>query len=68
MIALVEGSERQKTPNEVALNILLLSLTAVFVLVVATLWPFMDYSGIEPSCWCWCTARLPHPDHHRRAL
>ncbi|WP_457207246.1 potassium-transporting ATPase subunit KdpB [Nocardioides sp. P5_C9_2] len=49
MIALVEGSERQKTPNEVALNILLLSLTAVFVLVVATLWPFMDYSGIEPS-------------------
>ena len=37
MIALVEGSERQKTPNEVALNILLLSLTAVFVLVVATL-------------------------------
>ena len=49
MIALVEGSERQKTPNEVALNILLLSLTAVFVLVVATLWPFMDYSGIQPS-------------------
>lgn len=49
MIALVEGSERQKTPNEVALDILLLSLTAVFVLVVATLWPFMDYSGIEPS-------------------
>ncbi|WP_442938534.1 potassium-transporting ATPase subunit KdpB [Nocardioides sp. Soil805] len=49
MIALVEGSERQKTPNEVALNILLVTLTAVFVLVVATLWPFMDYSGIEPS-------------------
>jgi K+-transporting ATPase ATPase B chain len=49
MIALVEGSERQKTPNEIALDILLLSLTAVFVLVVATLWPFMDYSGIEPS-------------------
>ncbi len=49
MIALVEGSERQKTPNEVALNILLVSLTAIFVLVVVTLWPFMGYSGIEPS-------------------
>ncbi len=49
MIALVEGSERQKTPNEVALNILLISLTAIFVLVVVTLWPFMSYSGIAPS-------------------
>ena len=35
MIALVEGSERQKTPNELALNVLLAALTAVFVLVVA---------------------------------
>ena len=38
MIALVEGSERQRTPNEVALNVLLGSLTAIFVLVVGTLY------------------------------
>ncbi|MFD6138149.1 potassium-transporting ATPase subunit KdpB [Promicromonospora sp. NPDC060271] len=45
MIALVEGSERQKTPNEVALNILLTSLTIVFLLAVATLQPLAVYSG-----------------------
>ncbi|MGW8566563.1 potassium-transporting ATPase subunit KdpB [Isoptericola sp. NPDC055881] len=45
MIALVEGSERRRTPNEVALNLLLTSLTAVFVLAVATLQPFAAYSG-----------------------
>ncbi len=45
MIALVEGSERQRTPNEIALNVLLASLTAIFVVVVATLWFFADYSG-----------------------
>ncbi|PZR52393.1 K(+)-transporting ATPase subunit B [Xylanimonas oleitrophica] len=45
MIALVEGSERQKTPNEIALNILLTSLTIVFLLAVATLQPFAAYSG-----------------------
>ncbi|MGF0115906.1 potassium-transporting ATPase subunit KdpB [Promicromonospora sp. Marseille-Q5078] len=45
MIALVEGSERRRTPNEVALNLLLTSLTAVFVLAVATLQPFAVYSG-----------------------
>ncbi|PRZ02934.1 K+-transporting ATPase ATPase B chain [Isoptericola sp. CG 20/1183] len=45
MIALVEGSERQRTPNEVALNLLLTALTAVFVLAVATLQPFAVYSG-----------------------
>nr|BFF18575.1 hypothetical protein GCM10025730_20960 [Promicromonospora thailandica] len=45
MIALVEGSERQKTPNEIALNILLTSLTVVFLLAVATLQPFAIYSG-----------------------
>ena len=47
MIALVEGSERQRTPNEVALNILLTSLTIVFVLAVATLQPFAAYSGAK---------------------
>ena len=45
MIALVEGSERQKTPNEVALNVLLTSLTIIFLLAVATLQPFAIYSG-----------------------
>jgi K+-transporting ATPase ATPase B chain len=45
MIALVEGSERQKTPNEVALNVLLTVLTIVFLLAVVTLQPFAVYSG-----------------------
>ncbi|MFD6448349.1 potassium-transporting ATPase subunit KdpB [Promicromonospora sp. NPDC060204] len=49
MIALVEGSERQKTPNEIALNILLTSLTIVFLLAVATLQPFAVYSGSRQS-------------------
>ena len=45
MIALVEGAERQKTPNEIALNILLCGLTIVFLLAVVTLQPFAIYSG-----------------------
>ena len=45
MIALVEGAERQKTPNEIALNILLAVLTLVFLLVVVTLQPFAIYAG-----------------------
>ena len=45
MIALVEGAKRQKTPNEVALDILLIGLTLIFLLVVATLQPFARYSG-----------------------
>ncbi len=45
MIALVEGSARQKTPNEIALNLLLASLTLVFLLAVVTLQPFAVYSG-----------------------
>ncbi|MEU6657731.1 potassium-transporting ATPase subunit KdpB [Streptomyces sp. NPDC046821] len=44
MINLVEGAARQKTPNEIALNILLASLTIVFLLAVATLPPFADYA------------------------
>jgi K+-transporting ATPase ATPase B chain len=47
MIALVEGAERQKTPNEIALNILLAVLTLVFLLVVATLDPFAYYAGTD---------------------
>jgi K+-transporting ATPase ATPase B chain len=49
MIALVEGSERQRTPNEIALNVLLSALTVVFVVVCATLWFFADYSGADVS-------------------
>jgi K+-transporting ATPase ATPase B chain len=44
MIALVEGAERQKTPNEIALNILLVGLTIIFLLAVATLLPYAIYS------------------------
>ncbi|MCB0909498.1 MAG: potassium-transporting ATPase subunit KdpB, partial [Nocardioidaceae bacterium] len=49
MIALVEGSERQRTPNEIALNILLLAMAAIFVVVVATLAPFADYSDAHQT-------------------
>jgi K+-transporting ATPase ATPase B chain len=45
MIALVEGAERQKAPNEIALNILLAGLTIIFLLAVVTLQPFAIYSG-----------------------
>jgi K+-transporting ATPase ATPase B chain len=45
MIALVEGAERQKTPNEIALNILLAGLTIIFVFVVATIPSFATYAG-----------------------
>src|ERR1700733_15051870 len=45
MIALVEGAKRQKTPNEIALNILLASLTIIFMLAVITLQPMAFYSG-----------------------
>ncbi len=45
MIALVEGAERQKTPNEIALNILLAGLTIIFLLAVVTLQPLAIYSG-----------------------
>ncbi|HEY0794521.1 MAG TPA: potassium-transporting ATPase subunit KdpB [Acidisarcina sp.] len=45
MIALVEGAERQKTPNEIALNILLAGLTIIFLLAVVTLQPFAIYSA-----------------------
>ncbi len=49
MIALVEGAERQKTPNEIALNIVIAGLTLVFLLAVVTLEPFAVYSGARPS-------------------
>jgi len=45
MIALVEGAQRQKTPNELALSILLSGLTIIFLIVCTTLWPLASYSG-----------------------
>ncbi len=64
MIALVEGAERQKTPNEIALNILIAGLTLIFLLAVVTLEPFAVYSvdaagagigadrrGASRRCW-----------------
>lgn len=45
MIAMVEGAQRQKTPNEIALNILLVGMTIIFLIVVVTLEPFAIYAG-----------------------
>jgi K+-transporting ATPase ATPase B chain len=47
MIALVEGASRQKTPNEIALNTLLVSLTLIFLIVIVTLYPIAGYSGVR---------------------
>jgi K+-transporting ATPase ATPase B chain len=49
MISLVEGASRQKTPNEIALSILLSGLTIIFVIAVATLGPFSIYAGTTQS-------------------
>jgi len=49
MIGLIEGASRQKTPNEIALNILLVGLTVVFIAVVLTLAPFAGYAGTPVS-------------------
>jgi K+-transporting ATPase ATPase B chain len=49
MIALVEGAQRQKTPNEIALTILLAALTVIFLLVCVTLKPFGIYSAVDFS-------------------
>lgn len=46
MIALVEGASRKKTPNEIALNTLLVSLTIIFLIVIVTLYPIGIYSGV----------------------
>jgi K+-transporting ATPase ATPase B chain len=57
MIALVEGAKRQKTPNEIALDILLIGLTLIFLLVVVTLQPFAHFAGgslplvFLAACW-----------------
>jgi K+-transporting ATPase ATPase B chain len=49
MINLVEGAERRKTPNEIALNILLAGLTIIFLIAVVTLRPFAEFSGTDAS-------------------
>nr|WP_200861800.1 MULTISPECIES: potassium-transporting ATPase subunit KdpB [Marinobacter] len=49
MIALVEGAQRQKTPNELALSVLLAAMTLVFLIVVVTLVPFGGFVGATPS-------------------
>ena len=73
MISMVEGAKRQKTPNEIALNILLAAFTIVFLVVCVTLLPFSIYSvdvnqqgtpdyDHRPGR----PAGLPDPDHHWR--
>lgn len=47
MISLVEGASRQKTPNEIALNTVLVSLTIIFLIVIVALYPMANYSGVS---------------------
>lgn len=47
MIALVEGASRKKTPNEIALSTLLISLTIIFLIVIVTLYPIGKYCGVQ---------------------
>ncbi len=73
MIALVEGAERQKTPNEIALNILIAGLTLIFLLAVITLQPFAAFSVASAGAGHGAFGRGPgriagvsHPHHYRR--
>ena len=67
MIALVEGAERQKTPNEIALSILLSGLTLIFLIVCVTLWPLGRLFRNDPfGDGADRAARLPDPDDDRR--
>ena len=68
MIALVEGAERQKTPNEIALNILLAGLTIIFLLAVVTLQPFAIYSNASQTIFCpGIASRLSDSNHDWRS-
>ena len=67
MITLVEGANRQKTPNEIALTILLSVLTIIFIPVVVTLVPFANFGARPSRSWCsWrCSSALfPRPLAH----
>ena len=67
MIALVEGAERQRTPNEIALSILLSGMTIVFLVAVVSLQPFAAYSGaVAGRRRARGAARRPDPDDDRR--
>ena len=68
MIGLVEGAARRKTPNEIALGILLVGLTVIFLAVVVTLRPFADFADTTVSVTTLDrAARRAHPDDDRRA-
>ena len=74
MIAMVEGARRKKTPNEIALTILLVALTIVFLVVTVTLLPFSIFSVEAANAGTPVThhgadraAGVPDSDHHRRA-
>ena len=66
MISLVEGAERRKTPNEIALNILLAGLTVIFLVAVVTLQPFALYANSPSRNRPHLPAGRPDPDHDRR--
>ena len=67
MIGLVEGAKRQKTPNEIALHVLLAGMTIIFLIACVTLVPFGLYSGLRFSVGGdRGAARVPDPHHHRR--
>ena len=67
MIKLVEGASRQKTPNEIALNILLAGLTIIFLLAVITLAALRDLFGRAAEYFCaGVAAGVPDSHHHRR--
>ena len=80
MISMVEGGKRQKTPNEIALTILLVALTLVFLVVIVTLLPFSLFSvevskarqsrSRSPRWWrCWCASfRRPSAACCRRSV
>ena len=68
MIKLVEGAERQKTPNEIALNILLVGLTIIFVFATATIPSYAAYAGgVDVGRRAGRAVRHVDPDHDRRA-
>lgn len=62
MIALVEGASRQKSPNEIALNTLLIVLTLIFLIVIVSLYPFAQYLGVQmPISWLIALMVCPIP-------